>query len=216
MSCKKLFASAIVAAFGLALAVASVAQADPAKDKAPAGLGDFKLPEGWTMEDLQACMAAGTPGEMHKKLGKEVGKWQGKHTMWMAPGAAPVTSECTATVTPLMDGRFVQTEFNGEIPGMGPYNGLGVTGFDNVSKKFQATWLDNHSTGIMIGTGEISDDGKTLTWKYECSCPITKKPTEMRQVETYSSPTSKKMEMFGTDPKSGKEFKMMSIELTKK
>ena len=37
----------------------------------------------------------------------------------------------------------------------------------------------------------------------------------MREVETITGPNTKTLEMFGTDPKSGKEFKMMSIELTK-
>jgi hypothetical protein len=38
----------------------------------------------------------------------------------------------------------------------------------------------------------------------------------MREVETVTGPNSKTLEMFGTDPKSGKEFKMMRIELTRK
>jgi hypothetical protein len=38
----------------------------------------------------------------------------------------------------------------------------------------------------------------------------------MRQVETYNSETSKSMEMFSADPKTGKEYKMMKIEMTKK
>jgi hypothetical protein len=207
---------ALVAAVGVALgAVVSIAQADPAKDK-PASLPpDFKLPKGWTMEDLQACMAAGTPGEIHKKLAKDIGTWKGKQSMWMGPDSEPVKSDCSSTVTPLMDGRYIKVDFSGEIPGMGPYSGLGVVGYDNVSKQIQATWIDNHGTGISFGKGELSPDGKTLTINYEFTCPVTKKPATMRQVETYKSPTNKVMEMFGTDPKSGKEYKMMSLDMTK-
>ena len=47
----------------------------------------MQLPPGWTAEDMQAMMAAGTPGKMHEHLAKDVGMWQGKTTMWMAPGA---------------------------------------------------------------------------------------------------------------------------------
>jgi hypothetical protein len=137
--------------------------------------------------------------------------------MWMGPGSEPLpATDCTSTVTPLMDGRFVKVDFTGEIPGMGPYTGMVIVGYDNVSKKFQATWLDNHSTGMSTGGGELSPDGKTLTINYNFTCPVTKKPATMRQVETYTSPTSKTMEMFGADPKSGKEYKMMKIEMTKK
>jgi len=51
---------------------------------------------------------------------------------------------------------------------------------------------------------------------YTFNCPITKKPTAMRDVETITGPHSKTLEMFGADPKTGKEYKMMRIELTKK
>jgi hypothetical protein len=37
----------------------------------------------------------------------------------------------------------------------------------------------------------------------------------MREVDTVTGPNSKTLEMFGPDPKTGKEFKMMTIELTK-
>jgi hypothetical protein len=215
MSCKKLFVPALIAILGLVAAMQTIAIADKDDPKA-AGKPEFKLPPGWTAEDMQACMVAGTPGEMHKFLAKGLGVWSGKNTMWMAPGVDPMKSESTTTVSPLMDGRFVKVEVAGDMPGMGPFSGLGLYGFDNVSKKFVSTWIDNHGTGMMSGEGDLSSDGKTLTWKFTANCPITKKPVTMREIETITGPTTKTLEMFGTDPKSGKEFKMMSIELTKK
>lgn len=216
MSVKKVFVPMIAAAFGFALAIASIVQADPAKEGAKPDLSKFKLPKGWTMDDVMACMAAGVPGEMHKKLATDIGSWTGKQTVWMGPDSEPSTTECTSTVSPLMDGRFVKVDFSGVMEGVGPYNGLGIIGYDNVSKKIQAIWLDNHGTGMSLGTGEFSDDGKTLTIEYSYTCPVTKKPAKMRQVETYNSETSKSMEMFSADPKTGKEYKMMKIEMTKK
>jgi hypothetical protein len=149
-------------------------------------------------------------------MAKDAGVWEGENTMWMAPGAEPVKSKSKTTITPIMDGRYIKMEMNGEMPGMGPYNGLGYCGFDNVSQKFVATWFDNHSTGIMTGTGELSADGKTMTWTYNFNCPLTKKPVTMREVDTTTGPNTKTMVMYGPDPKTGKEYKMMSIELTKK
>ena len=115
-----------------------------------------------------------------------------------------------------MDGRYTRVEVAGEMPGMGPYNGFGVYGFDNVSQKFVCTWLDNHSTGMMTGEGDLSADGKQITWNFKYNCPITKKPTVMRQIESVGGGNTKTLEMHGPDPKSGKEFKMMEIEMTKK
>ncbi|MGE3315917.1 MAG: DUF1579 domain-containing protein [Planctomycetaceae bacterium] len=216
--------SQIVAALTLAgfVTLATTLVADPAKKSesknaaAESKSAEGKLPPGWTPEDLQAYIEASTPGKMQEYLGRGAGEWTGKSTMWMAPGGDPVTSESRSKVTSLMDGRYMKCEMEGEIPGMGPYQGLGYVGYDNVARKFISTWIDNHSTGFMIGEGSLSKDEKVLTWNFTFTCPITKKPTVMRQIETITSPTTKTLVMYGPDPKSGKEFKMMSIELTRK
>ncbi len=212
----------LFAAAGLVV-IASVAIAQQAKDvvkegiKSAAGeIPELKLPPGWSESDMQACMMAGMPGEQHAHLAKDAGVWYGKNTMWMAPGAEAVQSECKATMTTMMDGRFLKCEVEGEMPGMGPFNGFGLYGYDNVSQKFVGTWIDNCGTGIMTGTGELSADGKVMTWTYTYNCPITKKPMTMREVDTTTGPSTKTMEMFGKDPKSGQEYKMMVIEYVRK
>jgi hypothetical protein len=230
-----LFVTAAFAALGVFAAIGSIASADPAKDarqpakkaaaaKAaadkpgadkPEAQPEFKLPAGWTPEDMKAFLEAATPGKMHERLAQDVGVWEGKNTLWMAPDADPVETESTCTITPLFDGRFVKCEMKGEMPGMGPYNGLMISGYDNITKKFVTTWVDNVSTSMAQGEGELSKDGKTLTWNFTCNCPLTQKPVSMRQVETVTGPGTKTLEMFGTEPKSGQEYKMMRIELTK-
>jgi hypothetical protein len=131
----------------------------------------------------------------------------------MAPDTEPMTSECTSKVTKVMDGRFTQMEVSGDMPGMGPYKGIGLYGYDNVAKKFVSTWIDSCGTGIMRGEGELSPDGKTLTWNYTYNCPLQKGPAVMREIETRPDANTRKLEMYGKEPKSGKEFKMMVIEL---
>ena len=215
MSWNKFFTHTFLVAAGVAAMIAAVAVADVSKDSPSTDQPEMKLPPGWTEEDMQACILAGTPGEMHEHLAKSVGEWHGTTTMWMAPGAEPMESECKATVTPMMDGRYTKCEWKGDMPGMGPYHGFGIYGFDNVSQEFVSIWLDNHSTGLMKGVGKLSADGKTLTWEFTHNCPITKKPTVMREIETVTGPNTKTLLMYATDPKSGKEYKMMSVELTK-
>jgi len=185
------------------------------EDKPPAA-PEAKLPPGWTAEDMQAYMVAATPGKMHALLQQSVGEWTGKCQTWMAGVEQPMESQCMATTTPLMDGKFVKWEMKGDMPGMGPYHGYGLYGYDNVAQKFQCTWLDNLGTGMMVGTGDLSPDGKTLTWNFAFHCPITKKQMVMREIETYTDSKTKTIEMFGPDPKTGREFKMMRLELTKK
>lgn len=198
------------------LGVVAIAAAAYAADAKKSDATAIQLPPGWTAEEMERCIKAGTPGEGQSRLMKDVGTWVGKSSFWMAPGMEPVAGEVTAEYAPVMEGRFVQCEMSGNCPAMGPFQGLALFGFDNVSKKFVASMIDNHSTGIMQGTGELSDDGKTLNWEYVVNCPREQKPVTLRQVETVTSPTTKTLEMFGKDPKSGDEFKMMSIEFTKK
>lgn len=217
MKCQRVVVPVCLSVVGLLAVAGSLAMGDPTKDIKPAGqpADEMQLPPGWTPQDMQACMAASTPGTHHKLLASGAGKWNGKSQMWMGPGTPVINSSSTATVTPVMDGRFVKTEFAGDVPGMGPFTGFGINGFDNVSKKFVATWIDNMGTGIMNGTGEASSDGKIITWTFNMHCPITGKPTTMREVETITGPNTKTLEMWGIDPKSGKEFKSMFIELTR-
>lgn len=216
MNYRKLFAPALLASLGIGSAIGSFAVAEAPKElKEAARPPEMKLPPGWTEADMQACIMAGMPGKNHQALLKDAGKWEGKSTMWMGPDSEPITSPCTSTATPMLDGHYIKVEHAGEMPGMGPYHGFGIQGYDNVSKKFVCTWVDNHSTGIMQGEGEMSEGGKTLTWTYTYNCPLQKKPVTMRQIEKTSG-NEKTIEMFGPEPKSGKEYKMMVIELTKK
>jgi hypothetical protein len=206
--------TASFATIAIAVTAGALALADPSEEAKTSGEG--ALPPGWTSEDMQRMMAAATPGKMHEFLAKSEGTWHAATKMWMAPNADPVESEGSAKVSTLMDGRFVQIEMKGEMPGMGPYNGLGIAGYDKVSKEFNSIWIDNHGTGMMKGTGELSEDGKTLTWTYSFNCPVTQKPVKMREVETFTGPDTKTLDMYGAEPKSGEEFQMMHIDFKKK
>jgi hypothetical protein len=212
-----LLASALIVSAGLVVATFALADTKESKSGADTtGKPEMKLPPGWTEADMQACMAAGTPGKMHEFLASDAGTWTGKNTMWMGPGTEPMTAESTTVITPIMDGRYTKVEVKGTMPGAGPFEGFGIYGFDNVSQKFTASWIDNMSTGIGQGTGELSKDGKTFTINYTYNCPVTKKPTTMREVHTSTGANTRTLEMWGIEPKSGKEYKMMKVELTKK
>lgn len=101
----RLSAYALVVVAGLTTAAVTVAVAEPSKDAQPSknaksvAQPEMQLPPGWTQQDMQACMEAGTPGKMHQHLAKDVGTWEGKCSITMAPGAEPITSPCTSTIT---------------------------------------------------------------------------------------------------------------------
>lgn len=222
MFCKTCVAAlclAAVAAVGIAAAGGQPGNKDhkaptpsaPAAGQPP----EMQLPPGMTKEDMMACMAAGEKGEMHAWLAKGIGTWKGKEQMWMTAEAPVMNLECTNTITSLMDGRYFKAEIAGDMGEMGKFNGMAINGYDNVTKKFVASWIDNMGTGIMNGTGELSSDKKTLTWTYTFNCPIQKKPATMREVDTITGPDTMTMDMYSNDPHTGKEFKMLHIDFTR-
>lgn len=203
------------AAAGTGLAILAVGTGFT-RNNQPEGEGQpqMQLPEGWTMEHMMACVEAGTPGEEHAWLAEGAGSWHGKGKMWMGVGAEPVSVEATMTITPIMDGRYFRNEFRCEIPGMGLYHGMGVIGYDIVAEKFIGDWVDNQSTTIMQGEATKSADN-TLTWTHSYTCPITRKPTSMKEIDRVKADGSRTMEMHGTDPVSGKNYKMMEFTFTR-
>jgi len=183
-------------------------------DKAP------QAPEG--MPDMQkmmeAYMEAAQPGKMHEHLQKSVGVWNGKTSMWMMPGAPASESTCTTTITSMMGGRFTQAVTKGQFDmgmGMAPFEGFGVNGYNNTTKKFEASWCDNMGTMMMNLTGTLSADGKVLTWNTKFVDPMTNKETWMREVETVKDANTMTLEMFGPMPDGKGEHKMMQIDYTR-
>ena len=208
MNHRSLLAIAALATCAGAFAIAQPPQ--PPQPTPPAGATPA-APDATAAADMQAYADAATPGPMQAFLAKSAGAWTGESTMWPAPGAEPIRNPCTSTAVVLMEGRYVKSDYAGDMPGMGPFTGMSIAGYDNVAKKFQSCWIDNTGTGIMTGTGELGPDGTTLTWNFTFNCPITKKPTILRQIERHPSADAMSLEMFGNDPHSGKEFKLMEI-----
>ncbi len=115
-----------------------------------------------TQEMMEVYKKLGTPGAPHKMLGRMAGSWITKIKSWMEPNKPPMESSGTSEQKMLLDGRFLQQEFTAEMMGS-PFSGLGVTGYDNHTKKYVTTWIDSMGTAILFFEGTGSADGKTIT-----------------------------------------------------
>ena len=158
---------------------------------------------------------AATPGAQHAMLAKMAGEWNCTVKYQMDPSQPAQESQSTATITVLMDGRYIQESDSGQMMGA-PFNGMGVYGFDNVSGKYVSTWIDNMGTGIMTGVGTADASGKVITWATTMNDPVTGKPTKERMVTTFTDDNHHTLEMYGTPPGGKKEMKMMTIDYTRK
>jgi len=167
--------------------------------------------------DSQAMMEAyqklATPGEQHKQLAGLAGSWTTKTREWMEPGKPPTESSGTVEMKMLLDGRFLQQEFTGEMMGH-PYSGMGISGYDNLRKRYVSTWMDTMGTGVFVMEGTGNADGKTITLKGH-HAELGGGQMSHRAVWKLVDTNTQTFETYGTHGH-GKEMKMMEITYPRK
>ncbi len=163
------------------------------------------------MMDLYAKLAQ--PGEPHKRFASLAGSWTTKTREWMEPDKPPMESTGTVEMKMLLNGRFLQQEFTGDMMGQ-PYSGIGISAYDNILKRYVSTWIDTMGTGIFIMEGIASADGKTITLKGRHAEPGGGTMTH-RAVWNIVDNNTQIFDMYGTHH-GGKETKMMEITYTRK
>jgi hypothetical protein len=172
-----------------------------------------EMPDSATaMKNWQEYM---TPGKEHEMLAKGNGVWTGTVTMWEYEGAQPQTSTATSESKMILDGRYQVSTIKGNMMGM-PFEGISTVGFDNHKKVFESTWVDNMGTGVMKMEGPWNESSNSMTLKGVMINPATKQPCDFRETFTIVDDNNQLMEMYGPDPKTGKEFKTMEIKFTRK
>jgi hypothetical protein len=114
------------------------------------------------MEVMRLWQEIGSPGDRHKLLDFMIGDWETTMHMWAGPEAPPQESRGSASAKWILGGRFVQTEFHGEMMGM-PFDGLGLFGYDNYKKKFVSAWVDSMGTAMYATEGLADQTGKVIT-----------------------------------------------------
>lgn len=164
----------------------------------------------------KAWMEYATPGEMQKMLAQSDGNWVGETTMWMENGSQPMMSKSEAANKMIFDGRYQMSTHKGDMMGM-PFEGISIVGYDNSKKKFVSSWIDNMGTGIMNMEGVWNASTKSIEFKGKMTDPSRPgKECNVREVFTFIDDNTQKMEMYGPDAKTGKEFKTMEIKYTRK
>jgi hypothetical protein len=113
-------------------------------------------------EMMALWMKAATPGKEHELLKKLEGKWACQSKLWMnGPDSTPIESTGTSQAKLIMGGRFLQDQHQGNMFGM-PFEGMGLTGYDNVKKRYVGAWCDNFGTCLLSLQGTFDASGKTL------------------------------------------------------
>lgn len=162
---------------------------------------------------MQAMMQKAAPGPEHQRLAKLAGRWKFDVKAWDAPGMDPHTSSGASNIAPVMGGRFILQQVNGDWAGM-PFEGMSTMGYDKFKKHFVSTWIDNMTTSIAMFTGTHDAAKNQFVMTGEMFDPKTDKMTKFREVTTINSDNKYTTEMFTSGP-DGKEFKCMELVYTR-
>ena len=99
------------------------------------------------------------------------GTWQGTSTLQDPHSGMDDTAPSTATVTPVLGGRFVRIDYTWSYGGNGQEGSL-LVGLQKKAGTATAHWIDSFHNGekVMACTGSVSDDG-TVTVRGSYAAP---------------------------------------------
>lgn len=207
---KGFFHTGLLLAVILALASPLLAQ-DKKKDGAPAPVSNTAAGNAAIVKAMDSAM---DPGEGQKKLEFLVGTFDVKVRVWLDPSKPPVESTATSVATWVLGNRYVQQMLSGYIMGK-PWSGIGYAGFDNISKRYVATYMDTGSTGMEWYTGTMDPDGKLAKMTATIHDAITLKPTKAEMRLSIAANGDHVTELWQQDP-TGKMVKVMELQYTRK
>ncbi len=163
---------------------------------------------------MAAWAAVAEPGEAHALLATRAGDWDIVSKSWMEPGGEPVegTADCTGEM--ILGGRFLTEKVEGLAMGM-PFEGFGLTGYDNSSHIVTSIWVDSMGTVMGIMTGVYEKIGEPMELFGTMTDPASGMEMKMRTVTHFDGDDAHTMDYFmamGDTP----EFKAMELTYKRK
>ena len=160
----------------------------------------------------KAWIAYGTPGTPHKMMADENGTWKCDMTFWMEPNGKPQKATSTAVIKMILGGRYQESSYKGMMMGQS-FEGKSTLAYNNASKEYTTTFIDNMGTGMLVAIGKYDEKSKSIEFKGDMINPLNGKKTPYRELYTFVDAATRKMEMF--EVKKGEEFKSMEILMKK-
>jgi hypothetical protein len=133
-----------------------------------------------TAEDLKQL----EPGPRHELLKALVGQFDGEYEIFTAPDAKAQRSKGRITNELVYGGRFLRGRFDGEMLGK-RFTGENLIGYDNISKHYVTTSVNDGGTAITFATGDADAAGKVITMECEeQGAPADAEPVRTRLITT--------------------------------
>ena len=151
----------------------------------------------------------------HEGFAYEIGTWDAKTKMWMAPGTEPMVGKAVET-NKMLGTMWMVSDFQGEVMGM-PFTGHGQFGYDPHKKKYVGTWIDTFSPHLSVMEGTMDEKTKTLTMMSKGFDPRLGKEVTSKMVSTIIDHDHKKFQIFmPVEGKEGEWRMHLEIEYTRR
>ena len=157
----------------------------------------------------QALDKAMTPGEGQKRLEPMIGTFDVTVLVWTDPLKPPLEYKGSAVNTWVLGGRYVQTTLSTVMDGEA-FDGIGYYGYDNTTKTYQASWMDNGSTAISWYRGTLDKAGRSALLKSVQATSDAGKPLEFELRMSIAESGDHVTQLWGA-PTGSKAFKMMEL-----
>lgn len=171
---------------------------------------EYAAPDAEGAAMMEAYAQAGAPGAHHEWLAGLAGEWDVQVT-FLNMGPEPVTTRATSRSEMIHGGRFLLEQLEGSFMGQ-PFEASNVTGYNNLTERFEAGWIDNHSTGLFTYRGER--DGDVLTLAGEAIDPVTGETVKHRSV--LEKVSDDRIEVAGFEDRGSGWQKSMEIVYTRR
>lgn len=101
-------------------------------------------------------------------LNKLVGRWAGICRTWFEADVLADEAQISGEIDPIFDGRFFRHVYTSTIEGR-LRQGEELISFNEISQKFQISWIDDFhmNYAIMFSEGSATDDGFSVFGHYD-------------------------------------------------
>jgi hypothetical protein len=190
----------------LILAVVVVAAAPLHSEEKPEG-------EAAMNAEMAKWMELAVVGEHHTALADYEGTWNVSGKTWMDGEQPPMDSKGTSVNRLVLGGRFLESRYDSEFMDT-PFQGIGISGFDNFKKKHISFWIDSMGTMMAFTEGTCEGHCAVVTEHGEWPNVTGDGVKPYRMVTRRVGRDEYRVEMFEPGP-DGKELKRMELVFTR-
>jgi len=148
----------------------------------------------------------------HARLAAMCGVWDVDVTFWLQPGRPGASSTGTSTISPLLDGLFIEERIEGTLNGA-PFTTLAWTGFNTATRQYEATRIASTNTIRIAESGGYDESANQF--ELHADYPLagdTWRQRTLIQVISHDAMIATSYLSFGAVP----EWKAVEIKYTRR